>query len=167
MLAVIADSGFIAPVDLSAFLLGTLGDLRILLFDPAPHSLGILLVVTSGRALSSKAPTLQTLPAGSLGKPYPVTLLNQIADCSACPQREWHLELVRGLVGNHVLNFPLLNRCQIPAAAFLPSPLGGTQCTRPLIFIICDPASDGVVMNVQEGRRLPPIETFFPKRDRS
>ena len=75
------DAGLIPPVDLPVLLLGPPFDLRIRLFQPFGHRLGILPVGLPHRFLRREAPPPQILATVRIGKRMPICCLINSCYC--------------------------------------------------------------------------------------
>ena len=154
MLAVAAQPGLIAPVDLCIFCLRLGFDLGISIVKPLLHRFGVLLVGLFQRLLRRHAPALEIQAHRAYRHLHSEFLVNQIANRPAGPKRERHLELVRTLIANQLLNEFLLFRAQRPAFAFLSSLALGLERLRAFSSGSTHPLSYRVSMDFEQVSNL-------------
>src|ERR671919_358978 len=96
-LMVPAYSHLITPVNLRPFRFGLFSDVRISLFQPAPHRRRVLFLGPAGRFLGSQAPAPQRPPHPPYRESQAKALFNQDAHRLAGPQGRRQAQLVRGM----------------------------------------------------------------------
>ena len=127
-------------MNLGIFRLCSLHKGRIALLHPSPHSLGFLLVVTAAWTLGGEAPALEVFTAGALRQCDPKGRFDKLTDGLTRPERKGQLELIGGLVGNHLLDRAFLRRTQATLATGLAPALGGHDGPGAFGFKGRDPA---------------------------
>ena len=146
-------------------MLGTTRDARILLLHPAPHRLGVLLVVAACGTLGGETPSLEVFAARALRKRDAEGLFDQVTDGPPRPESKGHLELIRGLVRDHLLDREFLRWTQAAASASFASSLGGKDGAGPFQLKGRNPAPDAVVMNLKQRPDNAAIATHLPQGD--
>lgn len=110
--------GFVTPVNLAAFGLGTLLDGRILLIDPLLDGLWPLFVGALDRLLRRESPALEVVTDRSYRQFDAVLLLDELHDSTPCPERKFHLQLLRTLVADRAPDRFFLIRIQTPSISW-------------------------------------------------
>src|SRR5512142_1967022 len=152
----------VPPMDLATLLRRPPLDLRIRLFQPFSHRLGVLLVGLPHRLLGGIAPTPQIRAHGANRQADAELLLDQLPDGLTGPQRRWDLQLLRALGLDRLLDALLL--CPVEEATGADRPPGaipGESLLAPSI-IPGTPPRYGFLTNTQDGGDIDDGVTQLP-----
>ena len=129
---------FVAPVNLAAFGLGALLDLRVCLIKPGLYRFRSLLIGLLDRLLRGEAPARQVVTHSANRELDAVFPFNQLHDRRSVPQRKFHLELFGPLVADRAANTRFLFFRERPPIPGGPSSRCGLQCGVTAFFIQVD-----------------------------
>src|SRR3954470_2806838 len=161
------DPCLIPPVDLPVLLLGPPFDLRIRLFQPFGHRLGILPVGLPPRLLRCEAPPLQILAHGANRQSNPDLSLDQLLHGLSGPERRRDLQLLRSLGLDRLLDAPLLLPVEEAAGADRsPGAIAGERLLTSSL-IPGTPPGDRLLSNSQDGGDIDDSVTQFPSMHRT
>ncbi len=104
MLTITAYPRLIAPMDLRPFLLGSVRYGPILFLQPLLDRGGALFIRLLRGLLGGEAPTLEIGADRSNRHPNPILKLNDLLHRLTCPQGKGEFQLIRGVVGDQLLN---------------------------------------------------------------
>ena len=163
ILVAVAQTGFIAPMDLRLFPLGSLGNDRVLLLKPLLDRFGVLLIGPSKRLLRSEPPALQVLAHRADRHSNPPLLLDDLLNTESSPQSEGKFQLIRCLIPDQDAHLFLLLLTQGSAHSQPAAPLLNHHPFLAALLVSPAPLADRGVVDADDLGDLLVLSTALPK----